>query len=236
MKVALAADTHGMWKEIDYPPADFLIFAGDIVGNYAYSHGDNFEIDLQLKELVAFNRFCKELKKKYKEIFFVAGNHGWCFQRSNKLARECLTNVVYLQDSFANVGTPKGSIIKIYGSPWQPWFYNWAFNFPDHNANFFRAKAHAKACWGQIPNDTQILITHGPPYKILDEAPGGRHVGCEWLKEKLKSLMQLKLHVFGHIHCAYGQRKISNTFFANASVCNEGYKPVNPIQVIALKE
>jgi len=256
--VATASDIHGMWGPNDlslnefiddegnafkphldlddYPKADFLVLAGDILGNYHMSRGDYTEIASQLNELELFNDFCGKLKAlgKYREIFFVAGNHGWVFQKSGRLARERLTNVVYLQDESVNIGGPDGGIIKIYGSPWQPAFCDWAFNFPDHNANFFRARAHARACWEQIPSDTQILITHSPPQGILDETVRGMHAGCDYLKERLQVLMHLKLHVFGHIHYSYGHTWVSNTAFVNASVCGEDYLPNNPIQVIEI--
>jgi len=251
LKIANASDIHGMWgphpgankdpkkKPLDisaYPVADFLIFAGDILGNYSTCRGDYAEVARQLNELEALNELCGELKdrKVYKEIFFTAGNHDWCFEKSNKLCRDRMDNLVYLQDEAVNVGTPDGGIIKIYGSPYTPWFWNWAFNFPDHNHNFFRARAHARRCWDQIPADTQILITHGPPHGILDETDDGMHVGCTWLKERLQKLMHLKLHVFGHIHPSRGIQKISNTSFVNASICKENYEPTNPIQVVEI--
>ena len=47
--------------------------------------------------------------------------------------------------------------VRIYGSPWQPEFYNWAFNLP-------RNGEEMKARWDAIPDNTDILITHGPAY------------------------------------------------------------------------
>lgn len=250
--IATISDIHGMWgrhagsdlkdpkrKPLefdDYPEADFLIVAGDFLGNYWPGRGAHGEIAQQLNELEALDRLCGQLKYEgvYKEVFIVAGNHDWCFEKSNKLSRNRIKNAVYLQDEAVNVGTPEGGIVKIYGTPWQPFFCDWAFNFPDHYADFFRARAHARRCWDLIPEDTQILITHGPAHGILDETYEGLHVGCTWLKERLQHLPHLRLHVCGHIHHSRGQKKIGSTLFVNAAICGEDYAPTNPIQVVKI--
>ena len=81
--------------------------------------------------------------------------------------------------------------VKFWGSPWQPAFYDWAFNVP-------RGRQLAEM-WALIPDDTDVLITHTPPYGILDQVENGELVGCEDLREALLRVKP-KLHVFGHIH------------------------------------
>jgi Icc-related predicted phosphoesterase len=253
-KIALMSDIHGKggwvpvpqweanrWGKVPqgdgsvqvppiYPEADILIIAGDILSNYA---GRMRSIDAvrQLDEIVHLNAFLANLKKKgvYKEIVVVAGNHDWAFQLENKKAVALMKDVVYLQDSAATVLG-----LKFYGSPWTRWFFDWAFNFPDHNANFFRARAHARNCWDLIPSDTQILVTHGPPEGILDQCIGGERVGDTWLKERLPALPHLKLHAFGHIHWSNGYVKKGRTHFVNAAICAENYRPENAIRVIEI--
>lgn len=232
MKIACVSDTHGSWRVLDYPEADILIFAGDILQNYGEARGYPSELSWQLKEVEELDDFCKKLG--YKQVILVAGNHDWAFEKCNKLCRDRLNYITYLQDESITIADYDGSLVKFYGSPWQPWFWDWAFNFPDHNVNFFRARDHAVNCWEQIPHDVDVLITHGPPHSILDEVESGMHVGCTWLKERLNSLKYLKLHTFGHIHHSYGQAKIGETCFVNAAACNEAYRPVNPIQVIEI--
>jgi Icc-related predicted phosphoesterase len=79
-----------------------------------------------------------------------------------------------------------------------------------------------------IPADTELLITHGPPYGILDETVRDRTaVGCRDLLHKVSALQQLKAHVFGHIHEGYGQREVGGTLFLNASVLDEHYEMKN---------
>lgn len=109
--------------------------------------------------------------------------------------------------------------IKFYGSPWQPWFFDWAFNL--------QRGAEIRAKWDLIPLDTDVLITHGPAFGILDKTTRGARVGCE---ELLKVIEQVKpqLHVFGHIHEAYGIYSNDNLSFVNASNCDVQFNLVNP--------
>jgi Icc-related predicted phosphoesterase len=77
--------------------------------------------------------------------------------------------------------------------------------------------AEIKAYWDKIPADVDVLITHGPPYGILDKTLFQMHVGCEELRNAVQERIQPKIHAFGHIHEAYGQVKEGNTLFINAS-------------------
>ncbi|KAG0279102.1 hypothetical protein BGZ95_002238, partial [Linnemannia exigua] len=85
---------------------------------------------------------------------------------------------------------------RIWASPWQPEFYEWAFN---------EARGKLKDIWKLIPEDVDILMTHGPPKYHGDIVSLGkdRHAGCEELLERLKLVRPL-YHVFGHIHEGYG--------------------------------
>ena len=122
--------------------------------------------------------------------------------------------------------------IKIHGSPWQPNFYDWAFNLP-------RLGDEIKSKWDMIPDDTDILITHGPPQEIRDFVSnwrqGDMNVGCELLRYRIDQIKPL-LHVFGHIHGAYGGALINETLFINASTCTERYEPSNKPIVVDLIE
>lgn len=226
MKIAAASDVHGKWRQVDWPKADVLCIAGDILPNLSWDWGR--DAILQLDSLKKLDDYCAELKKSgvYKHIVLVAGNHDFVFERQRNKAEELCKNIIYLQDESVEICGK-----EFYGSPWQTWFGGWAFNFPDHNENFFRARAHARMCWDRIPTTTDVLITHSPPFGIRDQTLGGKSVGCKWLSERLQKLVLLKLHIFGHIHPGYGVKTISRTRYANASVCNEHYQPVNKIQV-----
>lgn len=113
--------------------------------------------------------------------------------------------------------------LKFWGSPIQPWFHDWAFNRWRGSLTEGSIKKH----WDMIPDDTDVLITHGPP-KGFGDRPFGREkpVGCDDL---LAAVLRIKpkLHVFGHIHGGYGFDVFNGTIFLNASSVDEAYKPVN---------
>lgn len=209
MKIVCLSDTHNCNEQIDVPDGDILIHSGD-----ATIRGTQIEVE-------DFLTWFSSLPHKYK--IFVAGNHDWLYETNNRFARLLTSNfgIKYLQDSSINI---EG--LKIYGSPWQPRFYDWAFNL--NRGNELAEK------WQLIPADTDILITHGPPNGILDEVPRGEdwieNTGCEELIKKVEELSKnnLKLHIFGHIHCGYGQAERFGVKFINASNCDESYQPNNP--------
>lgn len=197
LKIVAFSDTHGFrpWHRI--PEGDILIFAGDMT-----MHG-------RLDEVVKFNELLKSLPHAYKLI--IAGNHDTCFETRLDDSRARLTNAVYLQDESVTI---QG--VKFYGSPWQPVFRDMAFNLPSKS---LRAK------WERIPPETDILITHTPPYGYNDRTLFGSRVGCRELLEAVEHI-QPALHIFGHIHEAFGQSTNGRTVFANVSVCNLFYMPM----------
>lgn len=204
-RIVLLSDTHNCNEQISVPDGDILIHAGD-----ATNRG-------QVDEIVAFNEWFSGFPHKHK--IFVAGNHDWLFETRPKYARSLLAkNVVYLQDSAVEILD-----LKIYGSPWQPRFFDWAFNLN-------RGGEMAEK-WKLIPNEVDILITHGPPFGILDETPRGDFAGCEELRKRVEEIRP-QLHVFGHIHFGYGTEEKFGVRFVNASNCDEDYLPTNlPIVV-----
>lgn len=206
-KITFISDTHNRHNHISsyLPGGDLLICAGDMT-----SMGHEHEII----------NFCKWFDKidNYDEKIFIAGNHDWGFQDNplkSKNIVESYKSITYLQDDFIYVGEHP-DLIKIYGSPWQPEFRNWAFNLP-------RMSDQLKDKWDNIPNDVDILITHGPAYGYLDKVIGGyENLGCELLLNKIKEIKP-KIHVFGHIHSASGYIFDGNTHYINASILNEQY-------------
>lgn len=216
MKIVCLSDTHNCNNAISVPDGDVLIHAGDATNNGTPA------------EIKAFADWFSSLPHKYK--IFIAGNHDFFFE-DDRLDRQTIEfffpNCIYLQDSFVEI---EG--LKIYGSPWQPRFFDWAFNL--------NRGAELAEKWKLIPADTDVLITHGPPHGILDEVPRKywtENTGCEELikrVEEISALGRLKLHVFGHIHCSYGQTEKFGVKFVNAANCDEEYKPTQPPIVVEL--
>lgn len=191
---------------VKVPSGDVLIHAGDATFQGRY------------EEIAAFAHWFLGLPHEHK--IFVPGNHDWAFQLAPENAVAFLPGVHVLNDSGLEIDG-----VKFWGSPWQPEFMGWAFNLP--------RGAELKAKWDLIPDDTDVLITHGPPQGIADFVARGERVGCEELREALVRV-QPRLHVFGHIHGGYGRYDMGGTTFVNASVCDEGYRPLNAPIVVRL--
>jgi Icc-related predicted phosphoesterase len=205
-RLCLISDTHNKLDAVDLPPADILIHSGD-----ATNVGS-------VKEVASFNQQLGRVKDGYRHIIFVAGNHDFLFEKNPHTARSMMTNCTYLRDGEVTI---EG--LRIYGSPWQPRFFDWAFNLN-------RGPEIAKK-WSLIPHDLDILITHGPPLGILDISMAGEHVGCADLLARVEQAKP-RYHIFGHIHHSYGITKGEVTTFVNASTCNENYQAVNAPIVI----
>ncbi len=201
MKIIAISDTHGQHKDLQLPDGDLLLHAGDVS-----KRGSRAEI-------MDFLYWFSDQPHKYK--VFIAGNHDFYFEKTvpEFINSDIPKNVVYLNDSGTEIEE-----IKIWGSPIQPWFYDWAFNR--------QRGADIKKHWNLIPSGTDILITHGPAYGILDLTMDSRAVGCEDLLEKIQEIKP-KYHICGHIHEAYGQKRVGDTHYINASVLNLNYRLVN---------
>lgn len=197
MKIVAISDTHGKHQKLVLPKGDMLIHAGDVT-----SRGKEIEVIDFLKWFAATD---------YTYKIFIAGNHDFHFERfGDEIISQLIpSNVIYLNDSGIKI---EG--IKIWGSPISPWFYDWAFN--RHRG--YDIKKH----WDKIPQNTDIIITHGPVYGILDLTSRYENVGCKDLLEKIE-ILNPKFHICGHIHEAYGHIKSGETEFLNASVLDENY-------------
>jgi hypothetical protein len=214
MKVTLISDTHTKHHncESDLPGGDLLIHAGDFMSSgYESREAEEF-----------FKWFAGQ--GQYDKKVFIAGNHDRAFENKPDQVKAILDqfpNIIYLEDElFGLYSLDTDKSVKIYGSPWQPEFYNWAFNLP-------RNGEELKAKWDAIPSNTDILICHTMPWGHLDVTPyGNLNVGCELLRHKIDEI-QPKIFVGGHIHSGYGYKFDGHTHFFNASVLNERYNYAN---------
>lgn len=207
MKLVCISDTHNTLKYIvdRIPDGDVLIHAGDFT-----SMGTKAEIE-------EFNEAMGMLPHKHKIV--IAGNHDIGFEANPEEAQALLSSVTYLEDSGVEIDG-----VKFWGSPWQPQFFDWAFNL--HRGPQLAEK------WALIPDDTNVLITHGPPLGIRDLTHRqGRlamaNTGCKDLQREVLNRIKPKVHVFGHIHESYGVSTIQGIHFINASILNEKYQIQN---------
>ena len=218
MKITCISDLHGFLPTL--PGGDLLIVAGDLTARD------------RIDQYLVFNEWLS--RQEYERKIVIAGNHdGLCEQgvplqekgRILSIVPVLADKAVYLFDSAHEYNG-----LKIWGSPWTPTFFNWHF-MKDRGKDI-------KEKWDLIPDDTEILVTHGPAYGIQDQveyshnAKKGNSAGCEELRVTLDRLRKLKLHVFGHVHEGYGMMKVNGVIHVNASIMDQDYRPVNkPITV-----
>ena len=202
MKLVMISDTHDRHKALNgfMPEGDVLIHSGDLTMD-GHLHKAQQSLDWLNDQ-------------PYEHVVFVAGNHDFCFEHEALKDKLNFGRLIYLEDSGVEI---EGK--KFWGSPVQPWFYDWAFNRQRGN----EISQH----WKLIPEGTDVLITHGPPMRVLDKEPRhGENVGCYDLARVVKKIKP-KVHVFGHIHHGYGQIEVDGVKYFNASVCTEMYAPEN---------
>lgn len=211
MRIVCLSDTHLCPPPAGVPDADVLVHAGDLT-----LRGMESETEHAL-------RWMDTLPHKHKLV--IAGNHDFLFEGRAPRARELMTThptLTYLQDTGVTIGG-----VNFWGTPWQPWFYDWAFNL--------RRGREIREKWDLIPPDTDVLIVHGPPAGWLDRNGKGQECGCVDLLAAIKRITP-QLVVFGHIHEGYGQAELVNKRrriqLVNASICDADYHPTNlPIVV-----
>jgi Icc-related predicted phosphoesterase len=218
MKLVCISDTHGEHEKVKIPECDVLIHAGDLT-----PRGES----IYLQSLFAWFE-----KQPCKHVIVIGGNHDFLLQESaaeakNSIIDQASSKIHYLEaGSRLHDASYTIDHIKFWGSPYTPYFYNWAFNFPERDRGSF-ARAH----WDTIPEDTDVVVTHGPAYQILDQTARGPEVGCVALRDRLR-VVKPKLHVCGHIHEAYGQKSVQDTHYVNASVLNLQYVLANgPVSI-----
>ena len=207
-RLTFISDTHTKHEKLNgfLPGGDILLCAGDIS-----SRGYKTELENFFKWFDGIDN--------YDHKIFIAGNHDFGFQDEPETIKGLLTGyktIDYLQDEYLGIQDGDEPELKIWGSPWQPEFHNWAFNLPRGEK--------IKEKWDLIPDDVDILITHGPAFGKLDYVPyDGLNVGCEELLKRIEEVKP-KIHLSGHIHSGWGYVFNGETHFFNAAILNDRYE------------
>lgn len=217
MKICCIADLHGKLPEV--PECDVLVIAGDICGGVDPVR-EAFWLDVGFRDWLAGQEA---------EVIGIAGNHDLIFERDKDMVPGGL-GWNYLENSGVEIGG-----VKFYGHPYTRRFRDWAFNRDTEGLGVIN---------GLIPDDVDVLITHGPPYGILDTVDGvyamdgGRrprleHLGDRTLRDAVLAVGP-RYHIFGHIHSGHGTKTIGETTYVNASILDEDYCLGYKIQVVEI--
>jgi Icc-related predicted phosphoesterase len=227
MRLVFISDTH-LRHDFEIPKGDILIHAGDLT------------MMGSVEEVTRVSKWLKKVRVKggFKACVVIPGNHDWMAEKDPVFMRLMIEEAgcIYLQHQPAVV---EG--LRFFGSGYTPRFYDWALNV-DRGAKL-------AALWSQIPDDTQILVTHGPPKGRLDGCPRadysdygtyGRqplrywteHVGCADMRDRIANLKDLRIHAFGHIHRPGVEQGADGITYVNASTCDESYKAVHKPTVL----
>lgn len=193
LQLVLLSDTHEQHAEVDVPPGDILIHAGDFT-----------MFSRSLRSIIGFNDWLGELPHRSKLL--APGNHDFWLE-ADASRRSLLSNATVLINESADIDG-----LRFWGSPVTP-LYGGAFG---------RSSVEdRRRLYASIPEDVDVLITHGPPLGILDVSPGSDyHQGDHVLLEAVQRVRP-KLHVFGHVHLDKGSPRIlesEHTTFVNAAL------------------
>lgn len=217
-RIVLLSDTHQHHRTLTIPDGDVLVHCGDWTNQGTP------------EAVTDFGAWLRAQPHAFKVL--IAGNHDRCLDRRYPLARGSALRelagsgeLLYLEDSGVEILG-----LRFWGSPWTPPFFDWAFMVPS---------AQRARYWSMIPDDTDVLITHGPPFGLRDWNASGERCGDPELAKRVFTLPALKLHAFGHIHEGYGRtpaRHLNGAIHTavNAATCTGAYRPTNPPIVVDL--
>lgn len=229
MRVVFISDTH-LRHDFFIPEGDILVHSGDIT------------MGGTMPELARAANWLNEVRvgHGFKAVVLAPGNHDHGFEKDPGLARSLFHPVIniLIHQPIEIFG------LKVFGSPYTPRFFDWAFNV-DRGPELARL-------WAQIPDDTQILVTHGPPMGRLDTVKESdesdyhtmygadfrykiKHVGCADLRDRITHLPKLMVHAFGHIHRDGIEVGADKVTYINASICNEQYLAVHKPKVLDIE-
>jgi Icc-related predicted phosphoesterase len=216
MRLVLTSDLHGHLPEV--PPCDALLIAGDVCPI------ENHDLEFQADWLRT--TFCPWLRGvPARQKVFIAGNHDFVFAHDPAAVMDIAWPGVYLQDNGL-----EWEEVAIWGSPWANELPGWPFTAPEEDLVNY---------WQRIPDDTQVLLVHGPPHGIGDLVVGRYsgtelHVGSRSLLKRIEQLSDLSLVICGHIHEGAGIYQHGPVTIVNAALMSVNYAPIQPLRVFEL--
>lgn len=228
MQITAISDLHGHYPQLE--GGDLLIVAGDLTASDTQEEYKKF--------------LCWANSQSYKKVIFIAGNHD------NYLVGDfsCMGKMEYLCDSgtqfeyeepFRNLFDDNDESfvyrkkLKIWGSPWTKTFPGMN---PQCMAFTVDTEEELAEKWKLIPDDIEILVTHGPPYGILDTNESGENCGSISLRKHIENIMP-EMVIFGHIHENCGKYvKEKGILYINGSIVDERYRVANSGRRVMFEE
>ena len=214
MKTLIISDSHNYHNDIEIPNGiDCIIHAGDCT-NY-------HDLSMNEQEFNSFINWYSKLNIKHKIL--IAGNHDASLTQKYNVERVKKLGIKYLEHGYCEIENK-----LFFGSPYTPTFGNWYF---------MKSKEIIHKYWEQMEDGIDVLITHGPPFGILDLVDNFefKQAGCPSLLNHVRRIKP-KFHIFGHIHdnndCLnHGIMIREDITFINASLVEDGkrflkHKPI----------
>lgn len=215
MDITCISDLHGYTPAL--PGGDVLIVAGDLTARDEPANWDLFYQWL--------------LDQPYKRKIFIGGNHDNELQRKGMPEKYVFSGINYLQDSGCEIDG-----IKFWGSPWTLNFFG---QNPCAKAFGLYTDEDMSSKFNKIPTSTNVLITHTPPYGVLDNGFNRQRYGSVALEQRLRMMSDLMVSVFGHIHGGSGMITVDkgghSVRFVNAAHVDDCYDDVNSYKQITVE-
>jgi Icc-related predicted phosphoesterase len=206
MRIVATADIHGFLPEV--PPCDVLVVAGDLTPT------SDHDVRFQARWLdTAFREWLERVPAAH--VVAVAGNHDFVFERAADSVPDLPWQ--YLNDTSCTIDG-----VRFWGSPWTPWFFDWAFNAPRDDADERFLTERYATC----PADADVVVLHGPPAGFGDHTNRGADVGST-AALALLGRVRPQVCVYGHIHEGRGAWELDGTDLANVSYVDSEYRPVD---------
>ena len=197
MRLVVVSDTHEKHEELGVLEGDVLVHCGDFCDGFHKDPGAVDAVDAW------FGR------QQFDRILCIGGNHDFAIESRIEKGQPVFENATWLEDDAVVYNG-----IKFFGSPWLPHLQGWAF---------YLSSEGLREKWALIPEDTDVLITHTPPYGILDLPRSKQtHCGCPHLLRRVEQVRP-RYHLFGHNHASAGIHESEFTTFVNASVVDSHY-------------
>ena len=221
-RIVVLSDTHNEHEHVEVPDGDVVIHAGD-----ALVHGTWEELD-------PFLKWFRELPHRHK--IYVPGNHDGEVELLSSHANRVV-------ESYGGVRLLVGAEVqiddlRIFGAPWSR-FRDSVLRRPERRGKHSAFAIHPDVIhekWAQIPAGLDVLVTHVPPFEVLDRVSDGVRIGCPKLLERVVEVAP-RYHFFGHVHETQGGVSVSaagTTTWHNVAICDRRYLPVGIPTVIDL--